>query len=257
MLKLAGEGAIRELIESLAYDPGLETTGDLEGGTAIIVPTERPAIGSAQYSAAMTLAKPSDARIAVKRIASRLNVNIVSLGTATHLYCSVRVDADDAGHELFSEDWTSTGSKLDAADTHSGNRAAVFALLADGNPHTFYFLFWANTANQVQINAVQCWEGVGSCDTGAGSGCVEISHAGLISVGDKVALQGSGAVSQCIFNDGVNVGQRLRSITTATELSMADNTALVGNRATLSIFGTVGTDLNYLDYLSVVLRSER
>jgi len=257
MLKLAGEGIYREVIESLAYDPDLAATGDLEAATATIVPTSRPAIAGAQYSAALTLAKPADARIVVKRVAARFSVNIASMGTATHLYCSVRVDVDDAAHELFNEDWTTSGTKLDAVDTHAGNKSAIFSLLSDGGPHTFYFLFWANAASQVQIDAVSGWEGVGSCDTGMGSHCIEIMHAGFISISDKVAVQGSGTVNQCVFNDVNAVGRRFRGVTTTQELSMGDNTGLIGVKAILSIFGTVATDLNYLDYLNVVLRGEK
>jgi hypothetical protein len=257
MLKLAGEGMYREVVESLIFDGELAATGDLEPGTAVIVPTARPAIGSAQYGASLTLARPSDARIAVRRIAARLSVNIVSLGTATHLYCSVRVDVDDVSHELFAGDWTSTGAKLDAVDTHSGNKAPIFNLLADGGAHSFYFLFWANVANQVQIDAVSGWEGVGSCDTSGGSFCIEVMHSGLVSVSDKTAVLGSGTVSQCVFADANTIGRRFRAVTTTQELSMGDNTALVGLKVVLSVFGTVATDLNYLDYLSVVLRSER
>ncbi len=257
MLKLAGEGIYREVIESLTFDPDLMPSGDLEAGTATIVLVSRPATSSAQYSATLTLAKPSDARIVVKRIAARLNVNIVSLGTATHLYCSVRVDADDSSHELFNEDWTVTGSKLDAVDTHSGNKAAIFGLLADGNPHTFYFLFWANAASQAQIDAVSFWEGVGSCDTGGGGYCIEITHSGFFSISDKVAVLGSGTVNQCVFADSNTIGRRIRAVTTTTEFSMGDNTALVGAKAIMSVFGTVATDINYLDFLSVILRSER
>jgi len=257
MLKLAGEGIYREVIESLSYDPDLMATGDLEAGTATIVPTSRPAIGSAQYSAALTLARPSDARIAVKRICARLSVNIVTMGTATHLYCSVRVDADDSAHELFSDDWTSSGAKLDAVDTHAGNKATIFSLLSDGGPHTVYFLFWANAAGQAQIDAVSGWEGVGSCDTGGGSQCIEITHTGFLSIADKAATQGSGTMNQCVFTDANAIGRRFRGVTTTQELSMGDNTGLVGVKAIVSVFGTVTTDLNYLDYLSIVLRSEK
>jgi hypothetical protein len=260
MLKMAGEsasGGCREVIESLTFDPDLMATGDLEPGTATIAPTSRPAIGSAQYSASLTLAKPLDARIAVKRIVARLSVNIASLGTATHLYCSVRVDVDDASHELFSEDWTSTGLKLDAVDVHSGNKAPILGLLSDGGAHTLYFLFWANAAGQAQVDAVSAWEGVGSCDTGGASYCIEVAHSGLISISDKIAVLGSGTVNQCAFADSNTIGRRFRGVTTTQELSMADNTGLVGAKAILSVFGTVATDLNYLDYLSVVLRSEK
>jgi len=127
----------KEKIETISYSPGLQDTGDLETGTHTIVPTTRPAIGSAQYSTSLTLPKPGDARLAVKRIAARLSVNIAGLGTATNVYLSVRVDVDDADHELFNEDWSSAGAKLDAVDTHSANKATIFNLLKDGAAHTF------------------------------------------------------------------------------------------------------------------------
>ncbi len=256
MLKLAGEGIYKERIESLLYNPGLKTTGDLETGTRTIVPTSRPALGSAQYSAPLTLPAPGDARYAVKRIASRLSVNIISLGTATHVYLSVRVDVDDPDHELFNEDWTGTGTKLSAVDTHAGNKAAVFNQLKDGAAHTFYFLFWANVASQAQIELVQLWEGVGSSDTGGGSSCLELAHTGWLSVADYVGRQGTGTVSQCIFSSNNSFGQRLRTVTTATELAMGDSTAISYDKIILSVFGTVATDLNYLDTFRAILRSE-
>ncbi|MFC1904358.1 hypothetical protein ACFLXT_01120 [Chloroflexota bacterium] len=120
-LKLAGEETgIQEKVESILYQPGLVDSGDLESGTHTIVPTSRPAIGSAQYSASLTLSKPADARLVVRRIAARLKVNIAGLGTATTVNCAVRVDVDDADHELFNLSWTSVGAKLAAVDTHSG-----------------------------------------------------------------------------------------------------------------------------------------
>ena len=255
MLKLAGEGIYWEVIESLTYDPDLMTTGDLEAGTAAIVPTSRPAIGAAQYSTALTLAKPSDARIAVTRVEARLNVNIAGLGTATHLYCSVRVDIDDSDHELFLEDWTNNGNKLDAVDTTASTKAIIFALLANGAAHTFYFLFWADVGSQATINLVQLWEGVGSCQPGGSVSCVDITHTGLISISDKIAVVGAGSVSQSIYEGAITTGRRIRAVTTTAELSMGDNTCLVGVKAILSVGGTVATDLNYLDYLNIVLRS--
>lgn len=163
-LKLAGEtdNYTQEKIETVAYDPYVPDTGDLEAGTHTIVPTSRPAIGNAQYSKALTLPKPSDARLVVLQIAARLSLNIAGLGIATHVYCSVRVDVDDADHELFSEDWTTTGAKLDGVNKTSG---ALFDLLKDGAAHTFYFLFWADVASQATIDVVQLWEGVGTYGT--------------------------------------------------------------------------------------------
>ena len=141
MLKLAGESAVGGLgkIEFVTYSPTLKDTTDLEAGTHTIVPTSRPAIGDAQYSASLTLPKPDDARLVVKRIAASLSVNIAGLGSATHVYLSVRVDVDDTDHELFSEDWTSTGAKLDGVDTYLDNKATIFNLLKDGSAYTILY----------------------------------------------------------------------------------------------------------------------
>ena len=144
--------------ERISYSPGCGDSGDLEAGTHTIVPTARPAITAAQYSKALTLPAPADARFVIKGLASRLNVNIPGLGTATTVNCAVRVDVDDAAHELFNVSWTSTGSKLAVTDLTSGT---LFDLLKDGTSHTFYFLFWADVANQATIDVVQLWEAVG------------------------------------------------------------------------------------------------
>ena len=184
----------QEKIETLAYLPGLQNTGDKEAGTHTIVPIARPAIASAQYSHSLTLLKPSDARLAVKRIAARLNVNIAGLGTATHVYCSVRVDVDDTDHELFNEDWTSIGDKLDAVDTYDTNKAAIFNLLKDGAAHTFYFLFWADIASQATIDLVQLWEGIGSSGTSGRHNIFELFHNGRFWAAIQVLkMDGSGA----------------------------------------------------------------
>lgn len=84
---------------------------------------------------------------------------IDSFDTAIHLYCRVYVDAQDADHRLFDEDWNSTGAKLDAVDTLVGTKEPIFNLLKDGSAHTFFF--WVDQANDVVISLVQLWEAVG------------------------------------------------------------------------------------------------
>lgn len=180
-------------IEAITYSPILVYSTDLEPGTHTIVPTVRPAIASAQYSCSLTLLAPSDSRLEVIRIAARLNVNVAGLGTATHVYCSVRVDVDDADHELFLKDWTSVGSKLDAVNTHSTNKATIFNLLKDGAAHTFYFLFWADQASQATIDVVQLWEAIGSKDTGNSTGAeLKLTFDGLVHIDYYLAAIGTG-----------------------------------------------------------------
>lgn len=249
MLKLAGETDIGlEKIETIHYAPNLQNSGDLEAGTHTIVPTSRPAIGSAQYSKALTLAKPDDARLEVQRIAARLNVNIAGLGTATHVYCSVRVDVDDADHELFNEDWISTGSKLDAVDTRSGNKSTIFSLLKDGSAHTFYFLFWADVASQATINLVQLWEGVGSCATGWAS-CLHITHRAFLQGYFYKGKVGTGSPMQRLCFTGAAYWY-LNDATEMCGLALVDN-------PDYNLLGTVATDLNYLQRVALTLRSEQ
>ena len=107
----------QEKIGLIEYLPYLENTGDLEAGTKTITATsEATGVANADYSMALTLSKPSDARLVVTRIAARLAVTIDSFDVAEHLYCRVYVDAQDANHRLFDEDWNSIGAKLDAVD---------------------------------------------------------------------------------------------------------------------------------------------
>ncbi|MEK7281607.1 MAG: hypothetical protein AAB037_04555, partial [Chloroflexota bacterium] len=115
-----------------------------EAATKTITATvEATGVGNADYSAALTVAAPADARLVVKRVAARLAVTIDSM-TAGTLFCRVYVDAQAANNRLFDLSWTTPGAKLAAVDTHSGNLAAVFNLLKDGAAHTFYFFFWVN-----------------------------------------------------------------------------------------------------------------
>lgn len=77
-------------------------------------------------TSSLTLPKPADARLVVKRICARLQVAVDTIpGGDTDLYCRVYVDAQDVNHRLFDLDWTSTGAKLHALDTHSSGYFGV------------------------------------------------------------------------------------------------------------------------------------
>jgi hypothetical protein len=257
MLKLAGEGISAELIERLAYQPGLQDSGDLEAGTnAITATVEATGIGNADYSAAMTLASPSDARIVVSRIAARLAVTIDSM-TAGQLNCRVYVDVQDAAHRLLDLSWTTTGAKLAAADTHSGNLATIFGLLKDGASHTFYYFFWVDTGNAV-ISLCQLWEGVGTSDTGFwGVDIIELTHTGFVSAATRIALQGTGASTQTLMDGVFSQTNFIRPATTATILGYAETLCLARTGVTMLLKGSVATDLNYLYGCEFALRSEQ
>lgn len=252
-LKLAGEtrqGGL-EKIEKIVYTPNIVSTEDMETGTHTIVPTARPATGSAQYSSQLTMSMPADNRLSVKRLCSRLTVNISGLGAATHIYCSVRVDVDDADHELFTEDWTSSGVKLDALDLHAGNKATLFNLLSDGTAHTFYFMFWADAANQAMITVVQLWLAVGSCATSMVD-VLEVNHSGFVSWLIHLYQLGSGSAALRVqMNDIDSVG-------VAGEYgSQRHYLSLVSDKLDWWLYGSVNTDLNYIVRFACNLKGEQ
>jgi len=192
----------RETVETIDYDPGLKDTGDLEGGTNTITATsEATGVGNADYTHSLTLEKPADARLLVKRIAARLAVTIDSM-TANHVYCRVYVDQQDAGHRLFDDDWEAAGERLDADTVHADSKATIFNLLKDGASHTFYFFFWVDTGNAV-ISCVQLCEGIGTSSTdsiGAPDTLVmTLEHTGLTCVTGYLRRVGSGDATMRLY----------------------------------------------------------
>ena len=241
----------KEKIETISYSPNRQNTGDLEAGTKTITATSMP--GTADYSKALTIASPSDARLVVKRIAARLRVTRDS-GASTNLYCTVTVDsADGSANKLF-DAVDVQAANLQAVDTHSGNLATIFDLLKDGASHTFYFFFWVDAGDSV-ISLVQLWEGVGSFSTaGYSKVCMTLNHKGLVSGAVNLGREGSGTPNG-IWGMGNpaflgDARYRLGSGDSEMPLFLAFND-------TLQIGGSVATDLNYLRRISLTLRSEQ
>jgi len=248
-LRRAGETDFGEKVESIVYTPTLQDSSDLEAATKTITATaEASGTGNADYSKSLTLAKPSDARLLVKRIASRLAVTIDSM-TAGHLYCRVYVDSQDAAHRLFDEDWTATGEKLDAADFASGG---VFDAIADGAAHTFYFFFWVDAGNAV-ISVVQIQLAIGTKDT-TPQEILRLDFGGLVSVVATARVSGTGT-PQVVFGSPSDAYGGIGLVSGHAQ-RMRVPAGVVLNYAFLAK-GTVNTDLNYCDAYYIVLRSEQ
>jgi hypothetical protein len=186
---------VSEKTALISYKPTTaKNTGDLETATKTITATaEASGTGNADYSAALTMVIPTDSRLSILRYASRLAVTVDSM-TATHLYCKVYVDIQDADHLLFSEDITATGPKLDAVDTLVGAKGIIYNLLKDGTAHTFYFFFWVDADNAV-LSVVQLWAGPGSCTTGGAAPVATINYTGMVSFIVIGAVLGTGALT--------------------------------------------------------------
>ena len=241
-----------ERIETLLYEPGLQNTGDLEAATETIVAVaEATGVGNADYSAALTLPAPPDARLVILRIAARLAVTIDSI-TAGTLNCRVYVDQQDANHRLFDLNWNVAGAKLAAQDTLTGTMQTIFNLLKNGAAHTFYFFFWVNAGNAV-LSLVQLWEGVGSCNLTPVYAYLQINHIGWLTIGNRFSRVGTGTQSQRFVYDVLSKWRQF--LTAAIENNV--QTHIVNPGMILTGGGSVAADLNYLTDFKVVLRSER
>lgn len=235
-----------EKISQIFKHFNLPTTNDLESATKTISATSEPSgIGNATYSASMTLPAISDARINIKNLAARLATTIDSM-TAGHLYCKVYVDVQDANHLLFSEDWTTTGEKLDATDLNSGNKATIFSLLGDGNAHTFYVFCWVD-ANNAVVSVMQLWEGVGTCTTGYVN-VLELTHSGYVSVSMVGLVQGTGAVTMLMY-------EKTNSSNWGSLASSVYGMYLCNTGIKFYLHGTVTTDICYFNTVELNLRT--
>lgn len=254
-LKLAGEeSGLQEKLETITYIPGTEKTEDVEPGTKTITATaEASGLANADYSKVLTLAKPDDPRLVVLRIASRLAVTIDSM-TAGHLYCRVYVDSQDADHRLFDEDWSATGDKLDAVDTHSGGLSTIFDSLKDSQAHTFYFFFWVDSGNAV-ISAVQLWEAVGTSHSGIGSCPVvlQLAHKGFVSFLTSLARVGTGNPVARLMTETWQWGVFASAGGTNASLSLSGHLC---HNDCVNMYGTVDTDINYLPTIIMHIRSQ-
>ena len=245
-------------VELLDYSPGSQDTGDLEEGTNTITATsEATGLGSADYNAALTLAKPSDARLVVDRICAKLDVIIDSFAGAAQMTCRVYVDAQDSDHMIFDAVWNSTGTKLQAVDIYSGFKPVVLALLKDGAAHTFYFFFWVDAGNGV-LSQVQLWEGVGTCAQN-GQDVITLSHTGWLCIAGSVNKQGTGSA---YLLGGLASGNQNKA-RFFTVQGLLGNAAypnpqfLIPGTCYFLMLGTVASDLNYLDHLYLTLKREQ
>jgi hypothetical protein len=247
---------VKEKLETLIYAPGVQDSGDLEAGTRIITAgSEASGTANATYAATLTLPKPADTRLVVKRFCTRIQATIDAISSGdTNLYCRVYVDVQDANHRLFDMDWNSTGIKLATVDTYSGGLTAIFDLLKDGGSHIFYFFFWkAGSGAGITISLVQIWEGVGSKIMGAGTPCLHIYHTGLLSgfmAGNRVG----------IGYPNVRLCQGIQDSTFLWFLVGASNEAPIplamGVNFGVAINTSLETDLAYLVRIILTLRNE-
>ena len=264
---------VSEKIEIIQYRPDKQDTGDLEPGTRTITATlEASGIANADYSKALTFTIPTDSRLELKRVACQLYAVIDSIPAGdTNLYCRVYVDAQDADHLLFDENWDSTGAKVDAVDTHAGAKATIFNILKSGVAHTLYFFFWkAGTGTGIVLSQVLLYEAVATCTTSTyGVELLRLIHTGLVSIGLTISRYGTGTGYLMVLTatDDPYYGRRAvpmanqtgdfgTQLPFTTDINVANSAALIKDLM-IATFGTVSTDLNAIYDVNLVLRSEQ
>ena len=240
--------------ETLTYEPGLQDSGDLEASTKTInAPAEASGTANADYHASLTLPKPDDVRLAVKRICARFEVVIDSIASGDiALYCRVYVDVQDAAHRLFDMEWTAAGDKLTAVDTTKDELPAIYDLLRDGAAHTFYFFFWKTGSGEgITISTVRVWEGLGSHIVGAGTPCLDIIHTGFLSGFMACGVAGSGSamlrLCQGIQDETYLWYVVSAGIETAIPFTMGENLGIAAN-------STINTDLIHLIRIILIIK---
>jgi len=250
------EGTIREVVESIHYAPGLVNTGDLEPATKTITATsEAVGLTNADYSATLTLSKPADARLVVKRICTRFEV-IRDSGTSLWTQMRVYVDVQDAAHMLFDNNIQDPAQNPASSAVHETYKPDIYNLLKDGGAHTFYFFLWVDSGDSI-ISKVQLWEAVGSPSTAFdGEPIMQLNHKGLIGVAAHASQrEGSGTTTTMLMPDG-DAATYFNAIlqTTSAEFGVG---SFIGRNPVIAIKGTVGTDLNYVSRILFLLRSEK
>ncbi len=243
-LKLSGDEVSLEKLESLLYAPGLQDSGDLETATRTVTATSKP--GVADYTVSLTTPAPSDARIAVKRLALRLQVVIDSLNAgATALSYSVEVN----GTERLTGSWSSSGAQNIGVDLQVGSQTNL------GAANELKVYLWVDSGNAV-VSLCQLWQAVGHCGSSGSSSVaqLQVTHRGLAMLQTFYpVVVGSGAGTMR-FTMEPN-----RTINSATELDISAGGCLVLMSGThnFGVDSTVATDLTYFRYFHIVLMSRQ
>lgn len=243
-LRLSGEAlGVQELVEAIAYTPGVQDSGDLEAATAMVTATAKPA--TPDYATSLTVPAPADGRVEVLRTALRLQVTVDSFGgepAATALSATVEVNDVE---KLAAVSFTSTGDGFASVDITAG--------VVLGASTSLKVYLWVDQGEAV-VSAVRLWLGVGSVSTGQPMPVARIHHAGALALSARVHRAGTGAPYIYLapysavwdwYGSASGDGVRFQV------------PSFICHHDWLLMQGTVTGDLNYLETLYLNLRSVR
>jgi len=239
-------GHAANIIEQITYSCDARDTTDLEAATKAVSAVAEPAADD-YTSAALTLPAPTDTRLTVQRLCARIQVTIDSLNAgAAHLYVRCYVDTVDANHRLFDLDLqTPAAQKLSAVDLTSSSLATIYNALRDGGAHTLKFRLWVD-AGDIVVSEIRVYYGIGSSGT-AQVECLRISTPGEVSVSMGYTRIGTGTMADRLGNEGTLYRGAIGSNSIVA-------LRLCQQYLSLMIYGTVTTDINYLQTLQVIVK---
>ena len=238
---------IENITALIGYHASALTSGDLIPTTLTITATAEPAVAdlSKEYRLGKVVWTGWDSRLEILRTAARVSLNITSM-TATHLYCRVYVDVQDADHRLFDLDIIATGEKLAAEVTHSASKATIFNLVKDNSLHTYYFFFWVDSGNAVMDNA-EFWHAIGNKGTNWSEAALRLNITGFIHYSLIIEAIGTGTA-----NTGLGFKNACHNYYSAA----AHDLALI-NGADLEMHIDVDTSILYIRTFYVTLKTEK
>lgn len=230
----------QEKIETIAYSPELQDSGDLEGATSTITATSKPA--EPDYATELTIPAPPS-QLAVTRLALRANIHIDSFGgapAATKLYCTV---ACNGVEKVSAKELTAAG----ADNFFAADLTADFNL---GTANELEVYLWVDQGNAV-ISVCQFWLAWGSATVGSGYTAVgQLGFGGFISFYVLLRSLGTGGA-----NGKLLYSSSLPWHWTGSSSYMESSGLFLVDNPRFGVNTTVNTDIAYFQRVMMVLRS--
>lgn len=257
-----------ESVDIITYVPYRIDSGDRIATTKTITATaEASGVGNADYSFALTLTAPTDARLVVQSIITRLALTIDSDDGTHDLCCRVYMDAQDADHLLFDIACTTTGAQLAAQRLTTGVKDIIYNLIKNGAAHTYYMYFWSPGNHSPVLSLAQMWGAVGTNKTAAwGYKVVSFTPDVDCELQVRTFHYCYGTGTQCwtfILNHATSGNEGLYAFQESGVIEMSGATQgfngtyqllPAGMAISLHGYGTVATDMQYIHGFTIFMK---
>ncbi len=266
--KFHSDEASLQTIEQIIYNPGrIDSTDRIATTKTISATAEASGLVNADYTFALTLAAPTDARLVVKSLITRLALTIDSDDGTHDLCCRVYADAQDADHLIFDIACTTTGAQLAAQRLTTGVKDVLFASLKNGAAHNYYIFFWSPGNHSPVLSQAQFWIAVGTNKTAAwGYEVLSFTPDVHCEMQSRIyhVLTGTGAQTIIyLLNNATSggVGEfaphetgNLSSASAAADFLSCYQMLPAGMAFTFTIYGSVATDLQAISGFNFIIK---